>query len=240
MNALATVSGHEVMERVLAVGDLKNLTPEERNTYYNAVCTSCGLNPLTRPFEYLSLNGKLVLYARRDAADQLRKLHNISLRIVEQRSDGDVFIARTQARMPDGREDEDIGAVTIGTLRGEALANARMKAITKSKRRVTLSICGLGFLDETEVSDIPREQRQEWGEAEFAPAHDVSTDEVHEPTRAKPSTKDFWSRENLAIPANGGGWQEWQERMLRGVRAAPDTLALIKFQRDNLATLDRL
>jgi hypothetical protein len=35
------------------------------------------------------------------------------------------------------------------------LANALMKAETKSKRRVTLSICGLGFLDETEADSIP-------------------------------------------------------------------------------------
>ena len=28
-----------------------------------------------------------------------------------------------------------------------------MKTITKAKRRVTLSICGLGMLDETEVAD---------------------------------------------------------------------------------------
>jgi hypothetical protein len=30
-----------------------------------------------------------------------------------------------------------------------------LKAVTKAKRRVTLSICGLGFLDETEVDSIP-------------------------------------------------------------------------------------
>ena len=33
------------------------------------------------------------------------------------------------------------------------LANAKMKAITKAKRRCTLSLVGLGFLDETEVMD---------------------------------------------------------------------------------------
>lgn len=39
---------------------------------------------------------------------------------------------------------------------GDALANALMKAGTKSKRRVTLSIAALGWLDETEVETIPR------------------------------------------------------------------------------------
>ena len=33
-----------------------------------------------------------------------------------------------------------------------------MKAETKGKRRVTLSICGLGMLDETEVGSIPDAQ----------------------------------------------------------------------------------
>jgi len=57
--------------------------------------------------------------------------------------------------MPDGRSDESIGAVALGSLKGEAYANAIMKAETKAKRRVTLSVCGLGMLDENEVETIP-------------------------------------------------------------------------------------
>jgi len=49
------------------------------------------------------------------------------------------------------RSDASTGAVSIKGLSGDALANAMMKAETKAKRRVTLSICGLGLLDETEV-----------------------------------------------------------------------------------------
>src|SRR5262249_39548261 len=56
------------------------------------------------------------------------------------------------------RTDESIGAVNINGLRGDALANGLMKAETKAKRRGTLSICGLGFLDETETETIPRAQ----------------------------------------------------------------------------------
>jgi hypothetical protein len=41
------------------------------------------------------------------------------------------------------------------TAEAEDRANTILKAVTKAKRRVTLSICGLGFLDETEVEDIP-------------------------------------------------------------------------------------
>jgi hypothetical protein len=46
--------------------------------------------------------------------------------------------------------------VPIKGLAGPLLANAMMKAVTKSKRRVTLSICGLGgYLDETELDTLP-------------------------------------------------------------------------------------
>ena len=53
---LATRNGTQIMERVLAVGDLNQLQPAERVSYYNAVCESVGVNPLTRPFEYIVLN----------------------------------------------------------------------------------------------------------------------------------------------------------------------------------------
>jgi hypothetical protein len=67
-----------------------------------------------------------------------------------------VFIVTAKVRNKDGRTDIAKGAVNIANLKGEALANALMKTETKAKRRATLSICGLGFLDETEVEDIPQ------------------------------------------------------------------------------------
>lgn len=139
------------LERVLVQGDLSKLTPDQRVVYYERVCESLGLNPLTRPFEYLSLNGKTVLYAKRDCSDQLRKIHTISIKVVSRETVGDLCIVTTQATTPSGRTDESIGAVTVAGLKGENLANALMKADTKAKRRVTLSICGLGMLDESEV-----------------------------------------------------------------------------------------
>lgn len=149
-----------VMERVLLGGDLAGLTPQQRADYYNAVCQSLGLNPLTKPFEYLNLNGKLRLYALRDCADQLRKLHGISIYIVGRDRLQDVYIVTARAKDRTGREDESTGVVNIGGLKGEALANALMKAETKSKRRVTLSIAGLGWLDEVEVDTGTRTHEQ--------------------------------------------------------------------------------
>lgn len=145
------------VEDVLIRGNLSELTSEQRTEYYMRVCHSLGLNHLTRPFDYLTLNGKLVLYARRDCADQLRRIRSISVEIVSQDRVGDLLSVHVRAKDKDGRTDEDLGVVFMPqTLKGDAAANAILKAVTKAKRRVTLSISGLGFLDETEVEDIPQ------------------------------------------------------------------------------------
>ena len=43
----------EVVEKVVIGGDLAGLNAAQRAEYYGAVCRSLGLNPLTKPFEYL-------------------------------------------------------------------------------------------------------------------------------------------------------------------------------------------
>jgi hypothetical protein len=144
-----------MLDRVLVSGDLSKLSAEQRVVFYNKTCESLGLNPLTKPFEYIKLNGKEVLYARRDCTDQLRNLRAVSVKITGREKVADVYMVTAQATTPAGRADESIGAVSILGLKGDALANAMMKAETKAKRRVTLSICGLGMLDETEIETIP-------------------------------------------------------------------------------------
>jgi hypothetical protein len=146
----------EAIERAVMVGDQADMTTEQRATYYQRVCESLGLNPLTKPFEFLTLNGKLRLYALRDCTDQLRRLHGISIYITNRERMGDIYIVTARAKDRTGREDESTRAVPLGNLKGDALANALTKAETKSKRRVTLSIAGLGWLDETELETIPR------------------------------------------------------------------------------------
>lgn len=147
----------EKIENVLINGNLSGLDADERRKYYLAVCKSLKLNPLTKPFDYITLNGKLQLYANKDCAAQIRKNLKVSINIVSRELIGGVFTV-TAKGSADGREDEAIGAVSIQNLRGDALANAYMKCETKAKRRVTLSFCGLGFLDETEIQSIPNAQ----------------------------------------------------------------------------------
>lgn len=144
-----------VLESVVVGGDLAGLSPTDRVMYYTKVCESLGLNPLTKPFEYMKLQGKMTLYARKDCTEQLRNLRGISISITARELVEDCYLVTARATNAQGRSDEAIGAVSIQGLKGEARANAIMKAETKAKRRVTLSIAGLGMLDEHEVETIP-------------------------------------------------------------------------------------
>lgn len=185
---VAIRSSGEIAEAAILRGNLKDLTSQQRVQHYLNVCESLGLNPYTKPFDYIELDGPgkdadgnkertLTLYAKRDAADQLRKLQGVSIKVISRETIDSIHVVTVQAFTPDGRTDEAIGVVPIGKEGGEwkksergknyfegdgtivpfapaDMANALMKAETKAKRRVTLSICGLGFIDETEIETI--------------------------------------------------------------------------------------
>src|ERR1700677_4889284 len=105
-----------LIEQVVMQGDLSKLNAVQRVTYYHTVCKSVGLNPYTRPFDYISLNGKLTLYARKDASEQLRGVKKISIISLEGKMVDDLYIVTAKASTPDGRIDQATGAVSIGTL----------------------------------------------------------------------------------------------------------------------------
>jgi len=147
-----------LMEQALLSNDLAKMQPAQRVQFYGEVCKSLKLNPLTRPFQYITLNGKLTLYATKDCTEQLRKINGVSLSLPSKEFVEGLYIVTARATDNTGRTDESTGAIDMGNLKGEARANAIMKAETKAKRRVTLSICGLGWTDESEISSIPNAQ----------------------------------------------------------------------------------
>jgi hypothetical protein len=151
----------EIMEQMLIRGDLAGLTHQERARYYVRVCESLGINALTRPFDYITLNGRLTLYALKGCTDQLRRLYGVSISVVAHKEADGLLTVHVRAVDREGRQDEDFGVVSLpDTMKGDTRANAIMKAITKAKRRVTLSLCGLGMLDETEIETIPATAKQ--------------------------------------------------------------------------------
>lgn len=195
------------IEAVIAKGDLSKLTPTERVNYYVATCRSLGLNELTQPFGYITLNGKLTLYAKRDAADQLRRLNGVSLSPPTIQFQDDLVIVNVNATDRAARTDSDLGAVSIAGLKGVDRANAIMKAITKAKRRVTLSICGLGWADESEIDSI-RDARPV--------SVDVETGEIMDSvvSRVAAPADDSVAYDHMVPPKRGNG------------KAKPDRVAL--------------
>jgi len=172
------------IDRVLIQGDLSALNEEQRLSYYFAVCKSCGLNPLTKPFDLIKLNGKLVLYPNRSGADQMRYVHAVSFEVTERKFANDLAMVTVRASMG-SRTDEAMGAVSVKGLVGENLANAIMKAETKAKRRATLSICGLVAIDDLSRIEAAREQLPRWGamspsemETKIRPAEDLAGEEA--------------------------------------------------------------
>jgi hypothetical protein len=156
--ALAPADTANLLEQVLVGGDLAKLSPQQRVAYYRQVCESLNLNPFTKPFEYITLNGRLTLYARKDATDQMRSSRGVSVTRLERERLDELYVVTAYATDKSGRSDSAIGAVNVKGLTGENLANALMKAETKAKRRVTLSLCGLGWSDESEIESIPTAQ----------------------------------------------------------------------------------
>jgi hypothetical protein len=206
--AMTTTDTAALVEQVVVQGDLARLDAGQRVTYYRQVCESLGLNPYTRPFDYITLNGKLTLYAKRDATDQLRKLHGVRVAIIARERVDDIYVVTARATLADGRTDESIGAVAIGSLKGDALANALMKAETKAKRRVTLSIVGLGWLDETETDSIPAARpvtvNTETGEI-------VNGDETAQPLIPSTTEPDAERRRDPALSAPNTTMPKWAQ-----------------------------
>ena len=146
-----------IANQLILQGDLSKLSANDKVKYYNGYCERMGLDPFTKPFDILRLNGKEVLYCTRSGTQQLNKLHKVSHLITSRdtNQEAGVYIVTSKASLPDGRCTESIGAVNIQGLKGEAYANAIMKAETKAKRRATLDLLGLGVLDESEAETIP-------------------------------------------------------------------------------------
>jgi len=142
------------ISNLILTGDLSKLSPQEKVQYYGKLCKSLGLNPLTKPFDYIILQGREVLYANKNCAEQLRLLHGISVVDSTQEIINNMCIVKVKVQDKNGRYDIGTGVVPLENLSGDALANALMKAETKAKRRATLSLCGLGMLDETELETI--------------------------------------------------------------------------------------
>ena len=175
------------LEKIILNSDLSSLSGEQRVNFYYQVCDQYGLDPFTRPFEFIKMNGKLVLYATKSCASALQELKSISVEIVKQEAFQDVWIVtvrgtRADEKAADGRViAENVGITPIKGLSGDQLSNSIMKAVTKAQRRLILQMCGLGSTDETELQSIANVSPQPVVKVEVDEQGDIAAEEVIEP-----------------------------------------------------------
>jgi len=148
-----------ILENIALKGDLSGLNSQQKVAYYCEFCKSLGLNPLTKPFQIIRFQGKEILYASKDCTEQLRKINGVSITKLEKLFQNDLYLVTAYVQDKNGRQDASTGAVSMKGLSGDALANSIMKSETKAKRRATLSICGLGILDDSETDTIGKYQK---------------------------------------------------------------------------------
>jgi len=144
-----------IVTQLVLHGNIGGMNDAQRVEYYVKLCESLGLNPVTQPFQIIKFQGREIMYATKDCAEQLRKKNGVSVTESTATQIGDVYVVSVKGQDKTGRTDVSTGAVPLTGLKGNDLANALMKAETKAKRRFTLSICGLGMLDETELDTMP-------------------------------------------------------------------------------------
>lgn len=187
----------KIIESLVLQGDISKMDSKQRVDYYKNFCESLGLNPLTQPFQIIKFQGKETLYAKKDATEQLRKIYGVSVVDMTESTVNEVYIVKCKVQDKNGRYDMATGAVNIKGLSGENLANAIMKAETKSKRRATLSICGLGMLDESEVDSIGHYETVPL-KVEDKPKQEVKPASKPERRNYTEETKDFNSLKQLS------------------------------------------
>lgn len=151
----------ELFHKLIIANDLSSMTPEQQIEYYKLVCNRVGLDPYQKPFDLIKLSGKLTLYANKTATAQLTSIRNLKVSIVAREVVGDQYVVTARCETQSGGLSEDIGAVPIGNMKGDAVSNAMKKAATQAKRRAILAACGLGMLDEEEVMQVQNAVRVE-------------------------------------------------------------------------------
>jgi hypothetical protein len=190
----------KIIEEVVIKNNLSVLNANQRLEYYNHVCKVCKLDPAMKPFDYIKLQGKETLYANKTCAAQLRRIYGVSVTDCDTQVNNGFVITKVTVRDHKGRVDSDVGVVPHGG--GSGLDNAIMKSVTKAKRRATLSICGLGMLDETEIATAGSWNNPE-NENKCKSSILFSDEKEHEPEKPKtPPAKTKMPQGNQGDSAN--------------------------------------
>jgi len=114
----------QIIEQLLAVNDLSVLTSAQRVKLIKMLCESLGLNPLTRPLQFVEFKSadgdgnseakkKLSIYATKECTEQLRKIHGVSVEDLKREVVENICIVTAYVQDKTGRKDTSTGAVPL-------------------------------------------------------------------------------------------------------------------------------
>lgn len=235
--ALTIKSNLAALEQVLIRGDLAGFNEAQRLTYVKALCKATGVNILFQPFDYIQYQGKTIIYPKRSCTEQLRAIHKINIKITSRERTDALYVVTCQGEIMAGRMkgkvDESIGCVNIKGLSGKELANALMIGETKAKRRMTLSICGLGFLDEIEIQELVKAENRLVTELAIGESEEKLSATTERPEFEKEAPSPSLDPEP---PHN----DEYKLRTVRGAKGKPVSRVPVKRLTEWLAGYDKM
>lgn len=144
----------DTIEKALS-GDLSPLTPAQKSQYYLAKCAAMGLDPSTKPLDWITFQGKLACYPNATAAQQIADQRGIDVETsdpeIVQLGGADMVKCVGRGRTQDGRVAERTAYLAVNGAKGQDLGNLLMKAETKAFRRVVAALTGWAAKDADEI-----------------------------------------------------------------------------------------
>jgi hypothetical protein len=139
-------------------GRCDKLSGEQKEEYANWICGVMDVKAVLRPIDFIPTQNGLKPYLNKGAAEIIRDARGISVTEIKVTESNGLFVVYCNLKDGNGRTDADIGAWP----KGNEPHNAMMKAVTKAKRRATLSMCRLGGLvEEAHPTEYTPEQQSE-------------------------------------------------------------------------------
>jgi len=137
-------------------GDWKGVSDADKVRHAVAICKALDIPTPLNPFKFITMNGKDVLYATKEAAELLAERNKISVNILNKYLDREqnLYVVEVRAAMPNGRTFDNLAAMSVAGKVGDIRANIMMKTVSKAIRRVVFSAVGLSVLDDDDIESM--------------------------------------------------------------------------------------
>lgn len=132
--------------------DWSKLSEEDRLKAALALCRALDIPTPLNPFRFITMNGKVVLYAPNEAAQLIAESKGASVNITNKYLDKETNIYTVEVRVSTAtRTIDNMACLYVGGLTGQKRADAMMKAVTKASRRTIFAAFGLSVTDDDDI-----------------------------------------------------------------------------------------